>query len=181
MATTETATLASGCFWCADAIFRKVKGVLQVESGFTGGRVKNPAYREVVHELTGHAEAVQLVFDPDIISYREILLIFFTTHDPTSLNRQGHDIGTHYRSAIFYHNNEQKEVAESLISALDQSTFDNKIVTEVVPVKAFYKAEDYHQDFYRRNTEYPYCQVVINPKLNKLRQYFADKIIAGAE
>lgn len=176
MASFETATLASGCFWCADAVFRQVKGVQTVTSGFSGGKVKNPAYREVVRELTGHAEAVQLVFDPDIISFAGILLIFFTTHDPTSLNRQGYDVGTHYRSAVFYHSEVQKQTAEKLIAALNESTFNHQIVTEVKPFTAFFEAESYHQDFYQKNTAFPYCQVVINPKLQKLRKLFADKL-----
>lgn len=175
----EIATLANGCFWCADAVYRQVKGVLEVKSGFTGGTIKNPAYREVVRELTGHAEAVQLTFDPAVISYREILLIFFTIHDPTSLNRQGYDVGSHYRSVIFYHNEKQKQIAEEIIDELNRSTFDHKIVTEINKAQEFYEAEEYHQDFYRRNTTYPYCQVIINPKLNKLRQHFADKLISS--
>lgn len=176
MKTLETATLANGCFWCSDAVYRKVKGIESVRSGFTGGFVKNPGYQEVVRELTGHAEAVQLKFDPEQISYREILLIFFTTHDPTSLNRQGYDVGTHYRSAVFYHSDEQKQIADQLIDELNKSAFNNNIVTEVKPASEFYEAEEPHQDFYNRNTEVPYCQVVINPKLAKLRKNFADKI-----
>lgn len=172
----KTATLANGCFWCADAVFRQVKGIKEVKSGFTGGNIKNPAYREVVRELTGHAEAIQLTYNTNVISYKDILLIFFTTHDPTSLNRQGYDVGTHYRSAIFYHDEKQKAAAEETIEQLNESTFEHKIVTEIKPATAFYEAESYHQDFYRRNTEYPYCQVIINPKIQKLRRYFADKI-----
>lgn len=176
MAQTETATLANGCFWCSDAVFRQVKGIHTVLSGFTGGTIKNPAYQEVVRELTGHAEAVQIKFDPAAITYREILLIFFTTHDPTSLNRQGYDVGTHYRSAIFYHNEKQKEIAENLIKELDETTFSHQIKTELVEAGDFYEAEKQHQNFYEKNTDYPYCRVVINPKLNTLRRYFADKL-----
>ncbi len=175
---TEIATLANGCFWCADAVYRQVQGITTIASGFTGGTVKNPGYREVVRELTGHAEAVQLTFDPEIISFRDILLIFFTTHDPTHLNRQGYDVGTHYRSAIFYHSEKQKKIAEEVIDTLNQSTFDHKIVTKICRAGAFYKAEEDHQDFYRKNTTYPYCQIIINPKLNRLRQHFADKLIS---
>ncbi len=176
MKTLETATLANGCFWCADAVFRKVKGIESVKSGYTGGHVKNPAYREVVNELTGHAEAVQLKFDVDKISFREILMIFFTTHDPTTLNRQGYDVGTQYRSVIFYENQTQKRIAEEVIEELNSTTFDGKIVTKIESAKTFYDAEEVHQDFYNRNQEFPYCQVIINPKLEKLRQVFKDKL-----
>jgi len=168
----ETATLANGCFWCADAVFRNVKGINSVKSGYTGGHIKNPAYREVVNELTGHAEAVQLIFNPEKISFKEILMIFFTTHDPTTLNRQGYDVGTQYRSVIFYENPTQKEIAEEVIKELNSTTFDGKIVTKIEKAKTFYEAEEIHQDFYNRNTEFPYCQVIINPKLEKLKQGF---------
>src|SRR5699024_8240365 len=172
MKSMETATLANGCFWCADAVFRNVKGINSVKSGYTGGHIKNPAYREVVNELTGHAEAVQLIFNPEKISFKEILMIFFTTHDPTTLNRQGYDVGTQYRSVIFYENPTQKEIAEEVIKELNSTTFDGKIVTKIEKAKTFYEAEEIHQDFYNRNTEFPYCQVIINPKLEKLKQGF---------
>lgn len=172
----KTATLANGCFWCADAVYRNVEGIKEVKSGFTGGTIKNPAYREVVHGLTNHAEAIQLLYDSNIISYHDILLIFFTTHDPTTLNRQGYDVGRHYRSAIFYHTQKQKETAEQLIKELNASTFEERIVTEITEAKEFYEAEQAHQDFYNRNPEAQYCQVIINPKLQKLRERFADKI-----
>lgn len=172
----RTATLANGCFWCADAVYHHVKGVRTVKSGFTGGQIKNPAYREVVQGLTGHAEAVQLTYDSEKISYRDILMIFFTTHDPTSLNRQGHDVGEHYRSTIFYHSEQQRKTAQELIKELNHSTFNNAIVTELIEASAFYEAEKIHQDFYNQHSEAPYCQLVIDPKLEKLRQNFADKI-----
>lgn len=171
-----TATLANGCFWCADAVYRKVKGVKSVVSGFTGGTIKNPAYREVVHELTDHAEAIQLTYNPEEISYEDLLLIFFTTHDPTTLNRQGYDVGTHYRSVIFYHTKAQKKTAENVIGKLNASTFNNKIVTTIEKAGDFYKAEKEHQDFYNKRPDVPYCQVIIDPKINALRQKFADKL-----
>lgn len=170
----KLATLANGCFWCSDAVFRNLKGVEGVTSGFMGGHIKNPAYREVVHELTGHAESIQFKYDPEVISYRAILLVFFTTHDPTSLNRQGYDVGTHYRSVIFYHDEEQKEIAENLIRELNEDVYEGKIVTEIVPADHFYPAEAVHQNFYNQNPEVPYCRVVINPKLEKLRNHFPE-------
>lgn len=172
----ESATLASGCFWCIDAVLSKVKGIHKIVSGYTGGFIKNPAYREVCQDITGHAEAVEIKFDPAVISYEDILLIFFTTHDPTSLNQQGYDKGTQYRSAIFYHNEMQKETAEKVIQELNSTTYNHKIVTELLPAAEFYEAEEVHQNFYNRNKDFPYCQVVINPKLGKLRRHFADKL-----
>ncbi|HZF21472.1 MAG TPA: peptide-methionine (S)-S-oxide reductase MsrA, partial [Dongiaceae bacterium] len=157
----ESATLGSGCFWCSEAVFSQLKGVEKVESGYSGGRSANPSYQDVCTGTTGHAETVQVTFDPSIISYEDILHIFFTTHDPTTLNRQGADVGTQYRSVIFYHNEKQREAAQGVIKELEGSkVWRNPIVTEVVPFKAFYKAEDYHQEFYQRNRGYPYCQVV---------------------
>ncbi len=173
----EAATLAAGCFWCTEAAFSIIKGVERIESGYTGGRVSNPTYEQVSTGTTGHAEAAQIFFDPKIISYKEILEIFFTIHDPTSLNRQGADVGTQYRSAIFYSTPEQKATAEKLIAELNKEGIWNKpIVTEVVPLKAFYKAETYHKDYYKLHPKEPYCQTVIAPKIAKLQQHFIDKI-----
>lgn len=172
----KTALLANGCFWCSDAVFRRVKGVEKVVSGFSGGHVKNPGYQEVVRELTGHAETIKITYDPEQIGFKDLLLIFFTTHDPTSLNRQGYDVGTHYRSAIFYMDSEQKEIAEQVIQELNETVFDGKIVTEIKEASLFYEAEQAHQNFYNLNKEYPYCQAVIDPKITKLRAKFADKL-----
>ncbi|PTB94375.1 peptide-methionine (S)-S-oxide reductase [Marivirga lumbricoides] len=173
----QLATLGAGCFWCIDTVLRKLKGVEKVISGFSGGFIKNPPYREVVTGRTGHAEVAQISFDPSLISYEEILEVFWQTHDPTTLNRQGADVGTHYRSIVLYHNEEQKSIAENMKKKLDESgIFDDPIVTEIVPFEAFYEAEDYHQDFYRLNQEQPYCTFVIKPKVDKLKRLFADKL-----
>ena len=173
----ETATLAGGCFWCLEAVFNRLRGVDRVESGYAGGHVPNPSYRAVCTGSTGHAEVVQVDYNPQDISYRDLLEVFFATHDPTTLNRQGHDVGTQYRSAIFYHNDAQKQDAERVIAELTaQKTFDDPIVTEVVPLEKFYPAEDYHREYYDRNPEQPYCQVVISPKVSKLRQKYAEKL-----
>src|SRR5665647_2333208 len=173
----EIATLAGGCFWCTEAAFSIIKGVERIEPGYTGGLVDNPTYEEVTTGTTGHAEAAQIFFDPKVISYREILEIFFTIHDPTSLNRQGADVGTQYRSAIFYNSPEQKANAEQLIDELNQEgIWDKPIVTSVEPLKVFYKAETYHKDYYKKHPKEPYCQVVIAPKIAKLQQRFFDKI-----
>jgi peptide-methionine (S)-S-oxide reductase len=173
----ETATLASGCFWCTEAVFKIVKGIEQVEPGYTGGKVPNPTYEEVSSGRTEHAEAVQLTFDPRIISFREILEIFFATHDPTAMNRQGPDVGTQYRSVIFYHNEAQKAVAEAIINDLNkEGVWDKPIVTQVVPFKVFYKAEEYHKDYYARHPESAYCQQVITPKIAKLQQRYYSKL-----
>jgi peptide-methionine (S)-S-oxide reductase len=173
----EVATLAGGCFWCAEAAFSIIKGVELIEPGYTGGSVPNPTYEQVSTGTTGHAEAAQIYFDPKVISSREILEIFFTMHDPTSLNRQGADIGTQYRSAIFYHNQEQKATAEKLIDELNkESIWKKPIVTSVEPLKVFYKAETYHKDYYKKHPKEPYCQAVIAPKIAKLQQHFIDKI-----
>jgi len=178
----ESATLGSGCFWCSEAVFSQLKGVEKVESGYSGGRSENPSYQDVCTGTTGHAETVQVTFDPSIISYEDILHIFFTTHDPTTLNRQGADVGTQYRSVVFYHDEKQKETAQRIINELDGSkVWKNRIVTEVVPFSAFYKAEDYHQEFYERNRNYPYCQVVIEPKIAKLRQHYLTKLKTTVE
>ena len=173
----DVATLAGGCFWCTEAVFSIVKGVEKVEPGYTGGSVPNPTYEQVSTGTTGHAEAAQITFDPSIISFREILEIFFATHDPTTLNRQGPDVGTQYRSAIFYHNEEQKVTAEKVIAELDkEEIWDAPIVTQVEPLKTFYRAETYHKDYYKKHPNQPYCQQVIAPKLVKLQQRFLGKL-----
>ncbi|MCS7029279.1 MAG: peptide-methionine (S)-S-oxide reductase MsrA [Bacteroidia bacterium] len=171
----ETATLAGGCFWCIEAVFLEVEGVESVVSGYTGGHKPNPTYEQVCTGSTGHAEAVQIKFNPDKITYKEILEIFFAVHDPTTLNRQGNDIGTQYRSAIFYHTPEQKAIAESVIKEV-QKQWQNPIVTELVPAQTFYKAEDYHQNYYNLHPNQGYCAVVISPKLAKFRKMFKDKL-----
>ena len=177
--TKEVATLASGCFWCTEAVFSIVKGVEKVELGYSGGSVPNPTYEQVSTGTTGHAEAVQVTFDPTVISFKEILEIFFATHDPTTLNRQGPDVGTQYRSAIFYHNEEQKVTAEKVIAELnEEGIWDAPIVTQVEPFKAFYVAETYHKDYYKQHPNQPYCQQVITPKLAKLQQRFLGKLKA---
>nr|WP_090223219.1 peptide-methionine (S)-S-oxide reductase MsrA [Lutibacter maritimus] len=173
----ETATLANGCFWCTEAIFQRLKGVESVTSGFSGGNIKNPAYREVITGRTGHAEAIEIKFDATIISFQEILDVFFSTHDPTTLNRQGYDVGTQYRSAIFYHSEEQKNIAENFIKELTNAkVFDAKIVTEVTEFTSFYKAEDYHQNYYNNNKTQGYCVAVINPKLEKFIKKYKAKL-----
>jgi len=173
----EIATLAGGCFWCLEAAFERLQGVISVVSGYTGGHVANPSYAQVCTGTTGHAETVQITFDPHIISFSELLEVFFGIHDPTTLNRQGADVGTQYRSAIFYHTPEQKAEAERIIGELEASgVWDQPIVTEVKLFTAFYPAEEYHQQYYRKNPEQAYCQVVIAPKLAKLRQKFAARL-----
>ncbi|GIV88335.1 MAG: peptide methionine sulfoxide reductase MsrA [Chloroflexus sp.] len=173
----ETATLAGGCFWCLEAVYDQVIGVKDVVSGYTGGHVPNPSYQRVCDGNTGHAEAVQIQFDPEQISYRELLEIFFSIHDPTTLNRQGADVGTQYRSAIFYHSEEQRQIAEQLVRELtEQRVFRDPIVTEIVPASTFYPAEDYHQEYFARNPYQPYCQFVVAPKVAKFRKLFADKV-----
>jgi peptide-methionine (S)-S-oxide reductase len=175
--TLEIATLAGGCFWCTEAAFSIIKGVERIEPGYTGGTVPNPSYEQVSSGTTGHAEAAQIFFDPKVISYREILEIFFTMHDPTSLNRQGADVGTQYRSAIFYNSPEQKETAEKLIAEFTKEEIWNKpIVTAVEQLKVFYNAETYHKDYYKKHPKEPYCQAVIAPKITKLQAHFIDKI-----
>lgn len=173
----EQATLGGGCFWCLEAVFEQLRGVEKVVSGYTGGKTPSPTYREVCSGDTGHAEVIQVTFDPETISYREILEIFFVFHDPTTLNRQGADVGTQYRSAIFYHSPEQKETAERLIAELDAAGhWPKKIVTQIVPLETFYPAEDYHQGYYRGNPEQGYCRAVIEPKVVKLRKHFLDRL-----
>jgi peptide-methionine (S)-S-oxide reductase len=176
---TAVATLAGGCFWCTEAVFDRLKGVRDVVSGYTGGTVPNPDYRLVCTGTTGHAEAVQITFDPAVITYKQLLEIFFTVHDPTTLNRQGADVGTQYRSAIFYHDEEQRVTADQVIKALTQDKlWDAPIVTEVVPFTAFYPAEDYHQEYFENNPGQPYCRVVIAPKVAKFREHYRDLLIS---
>jgi peptide-methionine (S)-S-oxide reductase len=172
----EIATLGAGCFWCVEAVFQDLKGVSKVESGYSGGNVKNPTYREVTSGTTGHAEVCHIHFDPREISFEEILEIFWTTHDPTTLNRQGADVGTQYRSAIFYHNETQKAKAEKSKAEIATQLWDKPIVTEITPFTSFYVAEDYHQNYYSENMGEPYCQIVIAPKILKMRQKYADKL-----
>jgi peptide-methionine (S)-S-oxide reductase len=175
----ETATLGSGCFWCTEAVFLELKGVKSVVSGYTGGKVKNPTYREVCSGLTGHAEVIQVKFDPRVISYETILEVFWNTHDPTTLNRQGADEGTQYRSAIFYHSEEQRKIAEAYKAQLDKSgVFKNRIVTEITAASVFYKAEEYHQNYYALNPDQGYCQYVIRPKVDKFRKQYAARLNA---
>lgn len=174
---TDTATFGTGCFWCTEAVFQELKGVLKVNSGYSGGNVANPTYEQVTSKKTGHAEVVQIVFDPNLISFDELLEVFWQVHDPTTLNRQGADVGPQYRSAIFYHNTEQKDKATFYKEKLDKSgAFQNPIVTEISPLKNFYIAEDYHQNFYTNNPTYGYCSYVIKPKLDKFRKVFAEKL-----
>lgn len=170
-----TATFAGGCFWCLEAVFDQIKGVESVESGYAGGQLKNPSYREVCNGDTGHAEVVQIHYDGNVVSYQDLLNVFFGIHDPTTLNRQGADIGTQYRSAIFYHNEDQKNIAEKFIRDLEvEKIFDKPIVTQVVPLDKFYVAEDYHQEYFQKNPYQPYCQAVVSPKVAKFRQHFRD-------
>jgi peptide-methionine (S)-S-oxide reductase len=175
----EVATLAGGCFWCLEAVFNQIRGVEQVVSGYSGGFVANPTYRQVCDGRTGHAEVVQITFDPAVISFRELLELFFAIHNPTTLNRQGGDVGPQYRSAIFYHTPEQKAAAQAAIAELSAAqVFDDPIVTEVTGVTRFYPAEDYHQEYYINNTLQPYCQMVISPKVAKMRKGFAARLKA---
>jgi peptide-methionine (S)-S-oxide reductase len=177
MAGHEVATLAGGCFWCLEAAFQQLKGVEKVESGYAGGHVANPSYEQVCTGATGHAEVVQVTFDPTVVSFGDLLHIFFTIHDPTTLNRQGADTGTQYRSAIFYHSPEQKAEAERVIAALQaERVWDDPIVTEVKPLDAFYPAEEYHRDYYLRNPNQGYCRAVIAPKVAKVRKLYLDKL-----
>ena len=173
--TLEKATLGGGCFWCLEALFQQLKGVTEVVSGYAGGYVDNPSYLQVCQGTTGHAEVVQITFDAEVISYRDILNVFFTIHDPTTLNRQGNDVGPQYRSVVFYHSPEQKKTAEEVIAAMG-SVWSVPLVTELVPYKGFYPAEEYHKDFYRQNPERGYCVYVIEPKLAKFREMFAGRL-----
>lgn len=173
----EIATLGGGCFWCLEAVFDRLDGVESVASGYTGGTTPNPTYHDVCTGQTGHAEVVRITFDPKVVSFKEILEVFFTIHDPTTLNQQGNDIGTQYRSAIFYHSPEQKTLAEQVIAELDVAhVWDDPIVTEVVPAQTFYGAENYHQDYFENNSHQPYCQFVVAPKVAKFRKRFAAKM-----
>jgi peptide-methionine (S)-S-oxide reductase len=173
--TIETATFGAGCFWCVEAIYQNVNGVLKVESGYSGGAIKNPSYREVCSGSTGHAEVCQITFDPRVVSFAQMLEVFFGTHDPTTLNRQGADVGTQYRSAVFYHNEKQKELAELAIKAGNESgSWPDPIVTEVSPFTVFYAAEDYHNDYFNLHGEQPYCQMVIRPKVDKFLKKFGE-------
>ena len=173
----EIATLAGGCFWCLEAVFDDMKGVESVESGYMGGKTANPTYEEVCSGQTGHAEVVQLTFDPSAVSFREILEVFFVIHDPTTLNRQGNDVGTQYRSAVFYHSLDQKFAAEQVIANLNSARiYDDPVVTEVAAASSFYLAEDYHQEYYRRNSGQPYCAYVVRPKVAKFRKHFLEKL-----
>jgi peptide-methionine (S)-S-oxide reductase len=173
----EVTTLGGGCFWCTEAMFSQLKGVGNIEPGYSGGELENPTCEEVSTGTTGHAEVAQITFDPNVISFKESLQVFFSTHDPTTLNRQGSDIGSQYRSVIFYRDNHQKEIAEQVIKNLsEEKIFDAPIVTQVEPLKIFYKAEDYHREFFKRHPEQPYCRVVIAPKVAKLRQLYLSKL-----
>jgi peptide-methionine (S)-S-oxide reductase len=173
----EIATLAGGCFWCLDSVFRDLRGVEKVESGYAGGQYPNPTYQDVCSGMTGHAEVIQVTFDPSIISFRDLLGVFFTIHDPTTLNRQGGDVGTQYRSAVFYHSPEQRETAEQVIDELNRNqVWDAPIVTEVTKFGSYYPAEEYHQNYFARNPEQPYCQAVIAPKVSKFRKAYFDRL-----
>ena len=175
----ETATLAGGCFWCLEAVFEQLRGVQRVESGYAGGSTSNPTYHDVCSGRTGHAEVVQVTFDPAVVSYQDVLDVFFATHDPTTLNRQGNDVGTQYRSAVFYHSPAQKQTAERRIAELNaHQIWPRPIVTEVVPLERFYRAEDYHQGYFRANPTQGYCQGVVAPKVAKFRKQFAAKMKA---
>lgn len=173
----EVATLGGGCFWCLEAVYDELKGVDSVTSGYSGGIVTNPTYRQVCTGTTGHAEVVQITFDPDVISFREILQVFFTIHDPTTLNRQGADVGPQYRSVIFYHDQEQKETAEAVVAELEAAgIWDDPMVTEITPFETFYQAEAYHQEYFQNNAQQPYCRVVIAPKVAKFRKKYTEKL-----
>lgn len=173
----ETATLAGGCFWCTEAIFKRLKGVISVMSGYSGGKTNNPSYEDVSSGQTGHAEAIQVTFDPNVITYNNLLDVFWHLHDPTTLNRQGNDVGTQYKSVIFYHNEKQKKIAEQSKKDLEQSgKFDNQIVTQILPYDDFFKAESNHQNFYDNNRDYAYCRVIIDPKIRKLMSDYKDLV-----
>ncbi len=173
----EIATFGAGCFWCVEAVFQNLKGVHEVTSGYAGGNVNNPSYKEVCSGKTGHAEVVQIKFDPSVISYGELLEVFWKTHDPTTLNRQGADVGTQYRSVIFYHSDVQRKTAEKYKNIMDESgVYTSPLVTEISPMETFYPAEDYHQNYYTQNTEQGYCRVVIAPKMDKLKKFFSEKL-----
>ncbi len=182
MSNLEVATFGSGCFWCSEAIFSDLQGVVKVEPGYAGGTKVNPSYEDVCTDTTGHAEVARITFDPSVITYRELLEVLFSTHDPTTLNRQGEDVGTQYRSVIFYSDQEQKNQAEAIIRELSaDGTYRNPIVTEVAPLRIFYPAEDYHREYYRRNPTKPYCQAVIAPKLAKFRSHWKSKLKSASQ
>jgi peptide-methionine (S)-S-oxide reductase len=177
----EVATLAGGCFWCLEAVYEQLIGVESIVSGYTGGQIVNPSYEQVCSGRTGHAEAVQVTFDPQAVSYKDVLGVFFAIHDPTTLNRQGADVGPQYRSAIYFHDEEQKAAAEEMIAELEASkTWGRPIVTEVTALPEYYPAEDYHQEYYRRNAGQPYCQIVISPKVAKFRKEYLDRLKPAA-
>lgn len=177
MSEKKLATFGSGCFWCTEAVFQKIEGVEKVTSGYSGGKIKNPTYREVCSGRTGHAEVVQVTYEPSKINYEDLLEIFWKTHDPTTLNRQGNDVGTQYRSVIFYHDQEQKEKAEAYKAKLENAkAFDDPIVTEIAPYGEFYAAEEYHQNYYIQNSSQPYCSYIIKPKIQKAEKVFSDKL-----
>lgn len=176
---TEVATLGGGCFWCLEAVFQQLRGVRDVKSGYAGGHVENPSYKQVCTGATGHAEVVQVTFDPDAVSFRDLLEVFFTIHDPTTLNRQGNDVGPQYRSVILYHNDEQKRIARAVMDDVAaRRVWSDPLVTELAPFAAFYPAEPEHDDYFRRNGEQPYCRIVIEPKVAKFRQAFLDRLKA---
>jgi peptide-methionine (S)-S-oxide reductase len=178
----QKATFGAGCFWCVEAVFQDLKGVSKVESGYSGGHVKNPSYKEVCNGTTGHAEVVQIHYNPEEITFDELLEVFWQTHDPTTLNRQGNDVGTQYRSVVFYHTDNQKEIAESYKKKLnEEKVFDNPVVTEISPFKEFFKAEDYHQNYFKENGDQPYCVFVIKPKVEKFKKVFKDKLKEGVK
>jgi peptide-methionine (S)-S-oxide reductase len=173
----QVATLAGGCFWCLEAVFEQLKGVTKVMSGYSGGHVPNPSYEAVCSGTTGHAEVTQVTFDPDVVSFRDLLHVFFAIHDPTTLDRQGGDVGTQYRSAILYHDAEQRRTAEEVVRELEaEHVFDDPIVTQIEALKVFYPAEEYHREYYRRNPNQPYCRAVIAPKVAKLRSKYLEKL-----
>ena len=177
----EIATFGGGCFWCLDAAFRQLNGVERVVSGYAGGRRPNPTYEQVCSGVTGHAEVIQITFDPDAISYRDLLGVLFTIHDPTTLNRQGNDVGTQYRSVIFHHSPEQQRVAEEVVAELTaEKVWDDPIVTEIAPAGAFYPAEGYHQDYFSKNPNQPYCAAIVAPKVSKVRKAFFDRLVKTA-
>jgi peptide-methionine (S)-S-oxide reductase len=176
----EVATLGGGCFWCVEAVFDELKGVERVESGYAGGRIENPSYRQVCSGTTGHAEVIQITFDPQVVTFREVLEIFFAVHNPTTLNRQGADVGTQYRSVIFYHDEAQRATAQEVIDEINAAkTWDAPVVTEVAPFEKFYEAEDYHQEYFRLHGTEPYCQMVIAPKMSKFREYYRERLKQG--
>jgi len=181
MSNIQQATLGAGCFWCIEAVFQQLKGVKSVISGYTGGKEKNPTYREVAYGRTDHAEVAQITFDAEQITFDELLEVFWQTHDPTTLNRQGADVGTQYRSAVFYHNEEQKQKAETYKKRLnEEKAFNDPVVTEISPLGEFYEAEESHQDYYKNNESQPYCSIVIRPKIEKLKRVFADKLVVNS-